>query len=97
MNTEPAIVRLTFSVRKDLEEAIELAAELTGQTVSEFAISALAQSAHKLIQEQNRTVLSKRDRDIFMRLLDRTDASPNRALVAAARRYTRLMRKGTPA
>lgn len=93
MTTTSRTAWLTLRLPSESKQAIEDAASLAGQTVTDFAISALTQSARSLIQEQNSTVLSKRDRDIFMRLLDRTDAKPNKALAAAARRYTSLTRK----
>ena len=85
--------RLNFRLPADLKEAIEDAAALAGQTVSDFAIAALTQSARTVIKEQDSTVLSKRDRDLFVKLLDRTDAKPNKALIAAARRYQKIVGK----
>ena len=76
-----------------MKRVIKEAATLAGQTVSDFAITAITQSARELMQEQGNTVLSKRDRGVFIRLLDWTDAKPNKALAAAARRYTSLTRK----
>lgn len=87
MTTTFRTARLNFRLPSELKQAIEEAAALAGQTVSDFAISALTQSARTLIQEQDNTILSKRDRDVFIKLLDRSDAKPNKALSAAARRY----------
>jgi uncharacterized protein (DUF1778 family) len=93
MTTTSRTAWLALPLPSESKQAIEDAAALAGQTVSEFAISALTQRVRSLIQDQSNTVLSKRDRDVFMKLLDRTDAKPNKALVAAARRYTSLTRK----
>jgi uncharacterized protein (DUF1778 family) len=79
--------RLNFRLPAEFKQTIEAAAALTGQTVSDFAISELLGSARRVIQEHNRTVLSNRDRDIFLAMLAETDARPNKALAAAARRY----------
>ena len=79
--------RLNFRLSAEHKQTIEDAAALSGQTVSDFAVSVLVQSARSLIQERDNTVLSNRDRDAFIALLDKTDAKPNRALAAAARRY----------
>ena len=81
--------RLNFRLSKESKQAIEDAAALTGQTISDFAISVLVRSARSLIQEHDNTVLTNRDRNAFMALLDQTDARPNKALAAAARRYKR--------
>ena len=93
MTTTSHSARLNFRLPDDLKQAIEDAAALAGQTVSDFAISALTQSARSVIKEQDSTALSKRDRDLFVKLLDRTDAKPNKALVAAARRYQKIAGK----
>lgn len=84
--------RLNFRLPPDLKQAIEDAAALAGQTVSDFAISALTQSARSVIKEQDSTVLSNRDRALFVKLLDRT-ARPNKALATAARRYKKIVGK----
>jgi uncharacterized protein (DUF1778 family) len=79
--------RLNFRLPSDLKQTIEQAAALQGQTVSDFAISTLTHSARTVIEEHDRTILSKRDRDRFIALLDDADAKPNEALRAAAREY----------
>lgn len=86
-SSQKSEARLNFRLATDLKETIEEAASLTGQTVSDFAISVLVGSARRVIQEHDRTVLTDRDRDVFMAQLDRLDARPNKALTAAARRY----------
>lgn len=83
--------RLNFRLPSELKQTIEEAAALSGQTVSDFAIAALAGSARRIIQEHDQTVLTNRDRDAFIALLDRTDIKPNKALVAAARRYKKRL------
>jgi uncharacterized protein (DUF1778 family) len=79
--------RLNFRLPAELKQTIEDAAARTGQTVSDFAISTLVQTARNVIAQENITRLSMRDRDVFLALLDVTDARPNRALAAAARTY----------
>ena len=79
--------RLNFRLSADLKETIEEAAAHLGQTVSDFAISTLAQTARQVIQEHHVTRLSQRDRNRFVALLDDLDAEPNKALIAAAKRY----------
>jgi len=79
--------RLNFRLPAELKETIEQAAAHLGQTVSDFAVSTLVQTARHVIQEHDVTRLSNRDRDRFVTLLDDADAEPNRALKAAANRY----------
>jgi uncharacterized protein (DUF1778 family) len=81
--------RLNFRLRPDLKQVIEAAAAQLGQSVSDFAVSTLVRQARQVVQEQSITHLSKRDRDIFLAALDRTDLQPNKKLLAAARRYKR--------
>ncbi|OYV82688.1 MAG: hypothetical protein B7Z73_16895 [Planctomycetia bacterium 21-64-5] len=70
-----------------MKRTIEEAAAQLGQTVSEFAVSTLARSARQVIQEERVTKLTLRDWELFTAMLDDTSARPNRALVAAAKRY----------
>ncbi len=81
--------RLNFRLPSELKQIIEQAAAHTGQTVSDFAVSTLVQNARRLIEEHDRTELTQRDRDAFIKLLDDEKAKPNRALAAAARKYKR--------
>lgn len=79
----PINVRLNSELKKTIEDA---AAEL-GQSISDFAISTLVQTARRILHEQQVTRLSERDRERFMALLDDESTKPNGALVKAAKRY----------
>jgi len=79
--------RLNFRLPSELKEVIEEAAASLGQSVSDFAVSTLVRQARAVIHEQSVTVLTDRDRDRFIALLDDADARPNPALLKAARRY----------
>lgn len=78
--------RLNFRLNQQLKELIDRAACLSGQSVSDFAVSVLAENARRVIHEHSTTVLSDRDRDLFLAMLDE-DAEPNEALRKAARKY----------
>ena len=82
--------RLNFRLPARSKRAIEEAAAELGQTVSDFAISTLVQMAEKVLQDRNVTRLSDRDREVFMAILDGKSAKPNKALVAAAKKYKKL-------
>jgi uncharacterized protein (DUF1778 family) len=69
-----------------VKEAVEQAAAQLGQSVDQFAVSALAITAREVIEQRGITVLSARDWDRFLALLDEP-AEPNAALKAAAERY----------
>ena len=69
-----------------VKEAVEQAAAHLGQSVGEFAVSAGRHTAREVIAHSGVTVLSGRDWERFVALLDeRTE--PNAALKAAAEAY----------
>jgi len=78
--------RLEFRIGTAQKDVIERAAEVLGLNLSQFAIATLVERARKVLDEDEVTVLSNRDRDIFLRMLDE-DAQPNAALRKAARHY----------
>jgi uncharacterized protein (DUF1778 family) len=78
--------RLDFRLNRQVKEVIEQAAAVSGQSVSDFAVSALYRMAREVLEKEQTTRLSNRDRDIFLTVLD-SDAKPNEALKRAAKRY----------
>lgn len=92
MSATPQTARLNFRLTPQIKRAIEEAAEQMGQTVSDFAISTLAQAARQVIQDRNVTRLSERDRKAFMAILDNDNSQPNKSLVVAAKRYRKQVR-----
>lgn len=86
MATDARDARLNFRLPSDLKAVIEEAAASLGQSVSDFAVSTLVQQARSVLSQRDATVLSDRDRDRFVAILD-DDALPNAALRQAAKRY----------
>lgn len=78
--------RLNIRVNKDLKHTIEQAAARLGQSISEFALSTLSDRARDVLNEDARTQLSERDREVFLKLLDEP-LPPNEALRDAAEAY----------
>lgn len=78
--------RLDFRLSRQVKEVIERAAVVSGQSVSDFAVSALYRTAKEVLEKEQTPHLSSRDRDVFLAMLD-SDAKPNEALRRAARRY----------
>jgi uncharacterized protein (DUF1778 family) len=70
-----------------LKEVLEQAAAHLGQSVDEFAVGVLARTAREVIELHGETVLTGRDWERFLVLLDDLDAEPSPALKAAAARY----------
>ena len=79
--------RLNFRLPAELKQTIEEAAARLGQSVSDFAVSTLVRSARDVIEQENVTCLSNRDRDVFISLLDKKNIRPNKALAAATGKY----------
>ena len=89
MSTPANDARLSFRLPLELKQTIEQAAAHLGQDVSDFAVATLVQNARQVIEQFERTELTRRDRDLFIRMLDSERVMPNRALAAAARKYKR--------
>jgi uncharacterized protein (DUF1778 family) len=75
-------LRLPWAVK----QAVEQAAAQLGQAVDEFAAAVLASTAREVIDHRGVTVLTPRDWERLVALLDQP-AEPNAALKAAAQRY----------
>jgi uncharacterized protein (DUF1778 family) len=80
--------RLNFRLPLEIKEKIENAAIVSGVTVTDFAITALANTAQEVLEKHHTTVLSDRDRDIFLAMLE-DDSEPNEALKKAVEEYKR--------
>lgn len=87
-----SISRLNFRIPSEIKERVEEAALVSGTTVTDFAITALANSAEEAIHRHQTRILSNRDRDIFLEMLDNPPA-PNHALKKAAKRYMESRKK----
>lgn len=78
--------RLEFRLTRATRERIEKAALASGQSLSEFATSALAREADAVLQRHHERALSERDWERFSEMLLRPP-SPTAALQAAAQAY----------
>lgn len=87
MATIGSDARINFRLSSELKKTIEDAAAQMGQSVSDFAISTLVQAARQVLNEQQVTRLSERDRKAFAALLEDESSKPNEALKKAAKRY----------
>ena len=84
-------VRLDFRLTNDVKSTIEKAAAISGQSVTDFAVSTLYERAKKVLDEESLRKLSNRDRDIFLQMLDDTNCKPNATLRRVAARYKRTV------
>ena len=78
--------RLEIRMRPEFKDIIAKAAAVLGQSITEYTVSRLVESARHDIQEHETIVLSDRDRDAFLALLD-APPEPNAAMKRAAARY----------
>jgi uncharacterized protein (DUF1778 family) len=74
--------RLNFRLPPEIKERIESAALVSGVTVTDFAVSVLAQRADEVLEHHQKRVLSNRDRDLFLKLLE-NPPEPNERLKKA--------------
>lgn len=83
---EPTVSRLNFRLPLEIKEKIERAAIVSGVTVTDFAISVLANSADDVLEKHQNRTLSDRDRDVFLAMIE-NPPEPNDALKKAVREY----------
>jgi uncharacterized protein (DUF1778 family) len=88
------IARLDFRVSKTDKRLIESAASLSGQSLSDFALSVLRAGALQVREQYERTRLTERDRDLFLAIVD--NERPNEALKRAALKYVSDVEQGGP-
>jgi uncharacterized protein (DUF1778 family) len=86
--------RLDFPASSEIKALIEQAAAALGQSVSEFARVTLIARSHEVLANSETNVLSTRDRDRFLALLD-APPEPNEALVDAAAEYRAAVNRKT--
>ena len=78
--------RLEIRLKPDAKDLIQQAAGLRNQTVTQFVLATLSEEAGKVVAEHQQAVLTDRDRDAFLKLLD-APPKPNKALRKAAERH----------
>ena len=79
-----------FRVSSDAKEIIDKAVIASGQSLTEFATRSLLNSATELLEREYSTVLSNRDRDRLLKMLD-IDIKPNKGLREAAKIHKKLI------
>ncbi len=85
--------RLNFRLPPEIKERVETAALISGITVTDFAITALNGAAEAVLEKQNARMLTNRDRDIFLDLLENPPV-PNEALINAVKSHKeRIIKK----
>ena len=79
--------RLEIRIEPEHKRIIEQAAAASGQVVSQFVVSTTLRGARETLRDSEVTTLSGRDREAFLRILDR-EQPPVPALVEAFERHS---------
>lgn len=90
--TFPKPARFNFRLPAEIKDRIEKAALVSGVTVTDFAINVLADSADEVLEKQHARMLSDRDRDIFLEMLE-NPPKPTEALLQAVKEYRLRVKK----
>jgi uncharacterized protein (DUF1778 family) len=86
--TTTKIERLDVRLLPADKNLVEQAAAVQGQSVSAFTVATLREKAQEVLAKAQATLLTRRDLELFSKILDSEEA-PNAALRAAARRLKR--------
>jgi len=81
--------RLDFRVSRRTKRLIERAAAAAGQSLSDFAVTAMLAKATDVLRAEQTIRLTERGHRAFLALLD-SQAKPNAALRRAAAKYKEL-------
>lgn len=90
MQTSSKSENINFRVSSDAKELIEKAVVVSGQSLTDFATRSLIGSATEVLEREYMTILSNRDRDRLLAILD-ADDEPNDALRQAAAIHKQLI------
>ena len=83
------VKRLGFRLDEETKNLIERAARLSHRKVSEFCVTALAETARRTIAEHETLTLSEADREVFFAALIEPPAPSDRLLRALAEHKSR--------
>lgn len=92
MTTKTA--RLDFRLPEADKQLLESAAAMSGQSITDFALSALRARAAEVKERYERTKLTDEDRALFLAIVDNSE--PSESLERAAAKYKADIRKGGP-
>ncbi len=81
--TKSKTSNIHIRVPDEIKQRIERAISISGQTMTDFATSSLVESADEIIEKEEVSVLSRRDHEILMAMLE-ADDEPTKELREAA-------------
>ncbi len=82
---QPESARINLRTSPEAKALIERAAAIMGSTVSSFMLQNAYEAASRLVAQQETITLSNRDRDLFLKALDKP-SKPNKALIELMRK-----------
>jgi uncharacterized protein (DUF1778 family) len=85
--------RLNFRLDPEIKARVVRAAAITGQEVTDFAVSTLNEKATEILERHDSLTLSSDDHEFFLKALSQ-GRKPSKRSRDAARRYRRGKRKG---
>ena len=83
--------RLNLRLSAEQKRAIERAAALSGQSLTDFVLSTIARQSRRVIRDWEVIRLADRDRDLFLAALDRTNARPLPGMRRADARHKKAL------
>lgn len=96
MNAAPNLVVEKYSSRKterlavrlpsEVKDMLQLAAEVSGRSLSDFVLASAVSAAHESIENHERIRLTNEDRAVFLAAFS-DEAEPNDALKRAVRKF----------
>lgn len=85
--------RMNFRLDPEIKERVARAAAITGQGLTDFAVSALSERANEVLARHESLLLTSEDYEFFLGALD-VDREPSERSRTAAERYRRGRREG---
>lgn len=88
-----AVDRMNFRLSPEIKTKIVRAAAITGQQLTDFAVSTLNEKASQILEQYNNITLNSEDYSFFLNTLAE-DKEPSKHSLEAAARYRQGQRRG---
>ncbi|MFY9224299.1 MAG: DUF1778 domain-containing protein [Blastocatellia bacterium] len=92
-NQTMEVDRMNFRLSTEIKAKIIKAAAITGQQLTDFAVSTLNEKANEILEQHNNIVLKSEDYEFFLASLSE-EKEPSLNSLKAASRYKQGRRKG---
>lgn len=92
-NQTTEVDRMNFRLSPEIKAKIVRAAAITGQQLTDFAVSTLNEKANEILQQHDNITLNSQDYEFFLDSLSQEN-QPSQTSLNAANRYRKGQRKG---